>query len=193
MPNPKTELSKLAAYFLRDGLVNAETAEQISVAIQHQTISLTNYLVKSKILTSQTILEYCVKQFRLPVFDLKKYDITHLCDIKINPELIYRYRMLPLYRDEHTLYLGMSDPTDHKGMNVFCFQTGLSISPLLVDEEELDRLITTHCNPAILDSKLESSLLKLPEEHPLIESQQEEEEPIIQFVNWLLLLIFCKL
>src|SRR3990167_8434404 len=100
MPNPKTELSKLAAYFLRDGLVNAETAEQISVAIQHQTISLTNYLVKSKILTSQTILEYCVKQFRLPVFDLKKYDITHLCDIKINPELIYRYRMLPLYRDE---------------------------------------------------------------------------------------------
>src|SRR5438552_13447286 len=100
------KLHGLAMYLVRDRLLDAITAEQAAQAANQQGMSLTNYLVKSKILSSQTILDCCTKYFELPFFDLKNYDTSILNQPTINAELILRYRVIPIHRDENCLSLG---------------------------------------------------------------------------------------
>lgn len=183
------ELTGLAAYLVRDDLLDAATARAAIHAAAQQTTSLTSYLVKSAILSSQTILDYCVKHFGLPVFDLQNYDTTQLDNPAISPELIYRYRVLPLHRDQHCLHLGITDPTDHAMITALGFHSGLHIRPMLVAQAEVEKIINTHCRPHILESQLESALSKItPLDDPFSpqENPQQDDEPVIEFVDRLI-------
>lgn len=184
------ELAGLAAYLFRDGLLTMSTAKSVGEAAQQQEMSLTNYLVKSNILSSQSIFECCVRHFKLPIFDLKNYDVMLLREPIIKPELIWRYRIIPIRRDLNNLYLGVTDPTDHTTLAALSFHTGLHIHPLLVAEEELDKLINTHCRTHKLNAHLETALSKMqPLEEQMPQStgiNQKSDEPVIEFVNQLI-------
>ena len=123
------------------------------------------------------------------MFDLRDYDVTLFHDNAIKFEFIYRYRVLPLYRDQNNLHLGVSDPTDYKTFSTVSFHTGLRIRLMLVSENELDRVINTYCRPGVLDKKLQTALSRISpaeEPFPYLENNQPDEGPMIEFVNRLI-------
>jgi type IV pilus assembly protein PilB len=184
-----TECVGLGDYLLRDGLLDAATVELAIHAAEQQGISLSTYLVKSAILSSHVILNYCANLFGLPIFDLKNYDVTWLHESTIKLDIIYRYRVIPLHRDHHSLYLGITDPTDHAAITALSFHLGLRIRPMLVAIDELDKIIELYCRPHILHSQLESTLSKMsPLEEPAYtqEKLEKNDEPVIAFVDKLL-------
>lgn len=184
-----TELTGLINHLYRDDLIDIATAKKAMHSVQKQGTSLTQYLVKSQILSSEAILACCMKHFGLPVFDLKQYDVTWLQTSPIKIEFICHYRVLPLQKNQHGLRLGITDPSNHTVITAIRFHTGLSIEPVIVDEIELDRIITAHCHPVILTAQLETALSKItPNEEPihLQENIEDDEEPIIQIVDKLI-------
>lgn len=181
-------LTGLAYYLVRDGILDLTTAKTSIDEAQKNDISLIKYLINSHILPNEVLLEYCAKNFGLPIFDLKKYDMSWMHDLTLSPELILRYRVLPLNRDQHNLYLGITDPTNYEGINAVSFHSSLRIRPMLVSELELDRIITTFYRPHLFHSQLEATLAKIT---PLIESnipenEEENDEPVIEFVDQLI-------
>lgn len=185
-PTNSTEIVGLAAYLVRDGLLNSTLANTAIKTAQAQEISLTSYLVKCDILSSQTIFDYCAKKFGLPIFDLKTYDAALLCNPIIKPELIWRHRILPISRDINTLSIGITDPTDHAAITAVSFHTGLHIQPMLVAEQELDKLISTYCRTNNLYAHLETALSKMApvkEQPPQPENTKQDKEPVIEFAN----------
>ncbi len=182
------KLTGLAMYLVRDGLLNTNEATDAMHTAAQQGMSLTSYLFKHNILSSEAILTCCTKYFELPLYDLKKYDRTILKNPVIHADLIYRYRVIPLHRDEHSLSLGITDPTDHIAVNAISFHTGLRVRPLLVSEADLDNILSTHAQSTQLDSQLETTLAKIaPVEEPLLQEMSKEDDgPISAFVDKLI-------
>jgi len=185
----QVELTGLATYLVRDGLISKSVALDAKYAANQQGISLTSYLVKHNILSSEAILTCCTRYFELPLFDLKNYDPSLLKNPVIHSELIYRYRVIPLHRDEHSLSLGITDPTDHTSVNAISFHTGLRVRPLLVSEEALDTILRAYAQSNLLGSQLETTLSKMAtlEDPPVTKDITEEDDgPVSTFVEQLI-------
>lgn len=182
-------LTGLAGYLVRDGLLEAEAGKAALANAQQQACSLTSYLVKSQLLSSAALVDYCATQFGLPVFDLHHYDAASLRQPLIHPELICRYRVIPLKRDQDSLLLGITDPTDNATLTAVSFQAGVKVKPVLVAEADMDKIITLHYRPTLLGAQLESALSKItPAEEPEspAENTEQNDEPVIEFVDRLL-------
>ncbi len=184
-----TELNGLAMYLVRDGWLDANTAAHATQTAQQQGVSFTHYLVKTNTLSSQIILHCCEKYFELPFFDLKNYDMATLHESLIPSELIDRYHVIPIHKDEHCVALGMSDPTNHAAITAVSFHTGLRVRPMLVSESELDDIINLNTQVSSLGSQLEAALARIsPPEDPLPPSEltEQDEGPISEFVDHLI-------
>lgn len=181
-------LTGLIAYLVRDGLLDQITAEEAFNKARQQKTSITHYLVSTRILSSQIILECCAKNFSLPVFNLKNYNLNEFQSSIINAELISRYRVLPIQIHSDFLQLGVTDPTDDNVISAISFHTGLRIHPMLVAEDELNTIINKYFRTNIY-SQLETALSKITlieEQTPTYENQTQDDEPVIQFVDHLI-------
>ena len=190
--NQEIELVGLAEILHAEQLLEKNVIHNAYQQAKKQGIAFITYLVKSKLLSSETLLNCCVKHFNLPVFDLKNYDLLWLNHATVNAELVCRYHILPLKTDEHSMQLGVSDPSDNAGLSAIRFHTNLTIHPVLIAEIELEAFINTYYRPNILYDQLASTLTKLSSlEGPtlppiLFDSQKDEDEPVIKFVDQLL-------
>lgn len=175
--------SCLIKYLVEDGLLDPDLAQTTLKEIEERKIALTHYLSKNNILSSQTILQCCIKHFDLPVFDLKNYRLEWLQESLVKPDLMYKHRIIPLYRDENYLYLGMADPTDHPILAKICFQTGLQVHPMLISENELEEIIATYYFSYILSEEPQPYLIQ---EEQSIYQEKAAQEPVIKWVDCLI-------
>ncbi|MCW5582627.1 MAG: Flp pilus assembly complex ATPase component TadA, partial [Gammaproteobacteria bacterium] len=182
-------LTGLAACIVRDSLLDIQTAQtSINIAAQ-QGIPLACYLVRSNTLSSQQLLTCCAKHFDLPIFDLKNYDLTWLNESPINDELIHRHRIIPLNKNQYALYVGLSDPTDHTAISAISFHTGLHVQPMLVDEAELDKILSIYSLSTRLGPQLESTLAKITpieEKSSPYEMTEQDDGPVSEFIDKLI-------
>ncbi len=174
--------SGIANYLIQDGLLKREALPALLQAANQRNIPLITHLVRTQTLTSQIILNCCKKNFTLTHHDLTHYQLQE--DL-LPPEFILRYRTLPISRDENCMQIGMADPTDYAALSALRFHTGLTITPMLVCEKQLDRILATIIHPKRLDAQLETALTKVtaPE---IIQDEKNDDEPVSEFLTRLL-------
>ncbi|VVC75341.1 putative type II secretion system protein HxcR [Aquicella siphonis] len=187
----EASLIGLIAYFVRDGLLDVSAASSALEEAARQNIPLITYLVRSGRISSEAILASCAKHFTWPVYDLTDYDSVLLDNSRLNAEVIHRYRVLPLRQDEHSLDLGLTDPTRHAVISMLGFHTGLRIYPMLVSEALLDKILKAHARAPRFRTQLESALAKIPpvEEQSgayEIHEQDADDGPVSEFVTSLI-------
>jgi type IV pilus assembly protein PilB len=132
-------LASLANHLIQEGLLQPMLAKQANDEANQTGCSFLNYLVSNNIVNSDEVLKMCIKRFGLPTFDLNHYNHHWLTSIDM--KLIFRYRIVPLYKNNNVLYIGISDPTEQHALNIIMFNTGLRTFPVLVSEDQLDQLI----------------------------------------------------
>ena len=182
------QASGLAILLQQDNLLDHESLLNATLAAKQKGMTLVNYLVTTGKLSSHVILNCCIKYFGLPVLSMENFNPEWMTQALIKTELILRYHIIPLNRDDTALYIGVSDPTDHAAFSAISFHTGLMIRLMLMDEMMLDHLIQLHCQPNILYSQVETALAKV---HPVTEQtalqeQEENDEPIAELANQIL-------
>lgn len=187
MTEIQRDLFGLASHLVHDGLLEYQLAIKAQDEAKNFNIPFISYLVKNNILNSQAILQSCAKTFGLPIFDLNDYENEWLNHVNLNADLIRRYHLIPLKKQNNVLQIGISDPTDRQGLDTVTFYTGLNVSPVLIAEEQLENFINTHFENFFGNQNLELSLLKelLQEDnhHVIKEHVVIYDEPLIRFVD----------
>ncbi len=177
----------LASHLIHDGLLEPMLAKKVLREAKQHNLSLVTYLVKNNILRSEEIMATCIKNVGLQTFDLTHYNLSWLNDSVLTPEIIRRYRAIPLPKQNDTLQIGISDPTDQHIINSIMFYTGLRILPVIVDEDKLNQLIE---NEITTERNLELELLEKisidENSHVLQEKIIHYDEPLIKFVDSLI-------
>ena len=193
-PNPTLRLSGLARRLVEDNLISAESASEAMENIAETKQPLVSYLVANDLVGATDIAKAASEEYGVPLFDLDVIDPDVLPTSLVEEKLIRTHHALPLYRRGKRLFLAVSDPTNHQGLDEIKFHTGLTTDAVLVEEDKLQRIIDTalEANDAamtdMLDEDLENLDIDVADEGAQDSDNVEgvDEAPIVRYVNKIL-------
>lgn len=187
-------LPGIANHLISEGLLSADSAINVTKLAEEEGIHFLTYLVKKNLVSPKKILESCANTFNLPIFDFSNFDFENTK--LLNTELIKRYQIIPLKKIDQTIYVGISDPTNRLALDTISFATGLSVSPYLIAEDQLQQIIESILMQGTKQDYLEISLLNhlaLEEKNNVVQEKVVEyDEPLIRFVNHIIQTGFDK-
>jgi type IV pilus assembly protein PilB len=187
-------LTGLARNLVRDKHLDQAKAIEAVENANKESISLTSYLVKNKILGAGVIATVLSKEFGLPVFDLSVMDIEFAAMGLVDEKLIVKLDALPLFKRGKRLFVAISSPTNTQALDEFKFNTGLSTEGILVQEDQLRAFIEQalsamddEMDEMMLDDDLENLEISDGEEEAASASKEEANDaPVVKYVNKIL-------
>ncbi len=193
--NPKSNLGGLARCLIQRGVLAEEAARQHFDTALRNRVPFVSYLVRERILGPREVAEIASQDFGIPLFDLEVMDPELIPRNLVDEKLIRNHQALPLYRRGNRLFLAMSDPTNHQGLDEIKFHSGLTTNAVVVEDDKLSRFIEKALDAQneafakLLDTDLEKLDVEAGEDSfagP--ESNLDvDEAPVVRFVHKVLL------
>ena len=193
--SPITRLGGLARRLVQDGLLTEEQAGAATETASSASLPLVSVLVRDGLVTSRDVALAASLEYGVPLFDLDAIDPSAMPTNLVEEKLIRKHHALPLIKRGNRLFLGVSDPTNHHGLDEIKFHTGLATDAVLVEEDKLasaiDRSLDAQ-NTAIseaLDEDLENLDISAGDE----DSDENDsnldidDAPVVRYVNKILL------
>lgn len=197
------EFLNLGDLLLKEGLITKEQLAQ-AVKIQKQkdeSVPLGGILVKMGVLTEQDLTMALAKQWNIPYAQreagvLKPTINQNLTDL-VPEEFARKHRILPLSRNENSLTVALSDPTDIVALDNLKKITGCQIHRMIATAADIDAAIGEfYGEGGMLKSAIEASY-ETPVAMELTETQEEllsldkivasaENTPIIKLTDLLI-------
>ncbi|MEW8551912.1 MAG: type IV-A pilus assembly ATPase PilB [Candidatus Thiodiazotropha endolucinida] len=188
-------LSGLARCLIQDGLITTEKAESTFEESLKTKVPYVTYLVDNEIINSIDIAVSASRGFGVPIFDLEVLDTSVIPTDIVAEKLIRSHHALPIFRRGNRLFLAVSDPTNHQGLDEIRFNTGLASEAILVEEDKLKRTIdkAMEAQETSMDDLLDADLDNLDISGGEDEAETDEskldvdEAPVVRYINKLLL------
>ncbi len=114
--NDTIQLSGLARQLVLHELLDEKAAQQAQSQAQRNKLSLVTYLVQSKLVKGQALIELAADQFGIAYCDLNSLERDSLPKDLISEKLVRQHRVVPLWRRGNKLFVGISDPANHQAI-----------------------------------------------------------------------------
>ena len=134
-------LTGLARTLVAQGLLSEPDAESIWSKASSSGESFVTELLKGRRFRAIQIAEFAASAFGYPLFDLNAVDPESLPQGVVDAKLAQKRRMVALYKRGNKLFVGTSDPTNLLALDEIKFQTGLTVEPVVVEDDKLGRLV----------------------------------------------------
>lgn len=188
------KFSGLAHRLISDNLLTPEVAERAySQAITQHALFVT-YLVEHNILESRQIAYAASQEFGVPLLDIDVLDLEQAPITLVAEKLIRTHHAIPLFRRGNRLFLGVSDPTNIRGLDEIKFHTGLTTEAIVVEEDKLTRFIETALDAQetsmedLMDADLDNLDIAALDDEQVAEGDLDiDDAPVVRFVNKILL------
>lgn len=197
MATPTTEFhfSGIAKCLIQNGFISESEARAHLQDAEKKNVSLVSYLVANKMISARTIASVASTEFGVPFFELDAIDLKTLPTKLINEKLIRKHQVLPLFVRGKTIFIAVSDPTNHQPLDEIKFQTRLHPECIVVEEDKLSKAIEIALEApdtsmaALLDEDLDNlAVSSIEEEAAKNEASSDiDDAPIVRFVNKILL------
>ncbi|MCU7829058.1 MAG: type IV-A pilus assembly ATPase PilB [Candidatus Thiodiazotropha sp. (ex Myrtea sp. 'scaly one' KF741663)] len=192
---PQINLSGLARCLIQDNLIPEDQAERAFEESLKKKIPFVTHLVEKNILNSLDIAISASRGFGVPIFDLDVIDLDVVPRELVAEKLVRTHHTLPLFKRGNRLFLAVSDPTNHQGLDEIRFSTGLASEAILVEEEKLTKIIdkVLEDQESSMDELLDADLDNLDistgdEDKPGDDSNLDvDEAPVVRYINKILL------
>jgi type IV pilus assembly protein PilB len=188
-------LSGLGRCLIQDGLISDEKAEAAFEEALKKKVPYVTYLVENKILNSIDIAVSASRGFGVPIFDLNVLDPAVFPTDAVAEKLVRNHHALPIFRRGNRLFLAVSDPTNHQGLDEIRFNNGLASEAIHVEEEKLKKALEKAMEDQetgmdeLLDADLDNLDINIGDD----EAENEEskldvdEAPVVRYINKILL------
>ncbi len=188
-------LSGLANRLIRDQLLSEHDAEQAFQQALKTRVPFVQYMVANNVLDSRRIALAAAREFGVPLLDMEAIDPTELPSSLVQEKLIRKHHAIPLFKRGNRLFLAVSDPTNHQGLDEIRFNTGLATEAVLVEEDKLASAIEHMQDSSDAASTLEDITdtdldnLDIADEDDANRDDSDlnvDEAPIVRYVNKIL-------
>ena len=136
-----TSLSPLSRALVQQGRLVQSDANAIQVEATKAGVSFIEQLAVSKKISTKEVALFAAQTFGVPLLDLSAVDPDLLPITLVDSKLVGSKRVIPLQKRGNRLFLGMSDPTNEQLLSELKFATGLTVEPVVVEEDRLATLI----------------------------------------------------
>src|SRR5690606_10519682 len=135
------KLGGLARMLVQEKLLSDEEANAIQASANAQQIPFVKQLISSKKLSALRVAETAANAFGFPMLDLDALNADYLPPKGIDPKLMQSSRVMALQGRGNTLFVALSDPTNLHVLDDVKFQTGMTLSPVVVEDDKLSKWI----------------------------------------------------
>ena len=190
---------RLGDLLVADGLI---TADALTKALETQRTTgekLGSILVRLGALHEDTLIAFLSRQYGVPSVTLSQLDLDSDVLRLIPVAVARKYDVLPIRRQNATLTLAMTDPTDLAAIDEIAFISNLEIAPVVTSESAIrgaiDRMYAEHASD--IDALLakiaaDTSALEIVDDDDrgtALATELEEsahQPPVVRFVNMVL-------
>lgn len=189
-------LTGLARKLVLDNHLDEAAAIEAVQNANKESVPLTSFLVKNKIVPSAIIATISSKEFGLPVFDLSAMDPEFAALTLVDEKLITKLDAVPLFKRGNRLFVAIANPTNTQALDEFKFNTGLTTEAILVQEDQLRAFIEKAVAAMddvggmdeMLDDDLENLDISSEEDVAAAATRAEADDaPVVKYVNKILL------
>jgi len=169
-----------------DALAIQEKANQANT-------SFISELIASQKLSAKVIAEASASAFGFPYLDIDAFDTEYLPTQQIDPELILNHHLMVLKVRSNIFFVAISDPTNLHTLDTIQFQMGMTLMPIVVEDDKLIKLIkkvTESVEDQISANLTEQDFDIAPaeiDEEADIAKAEVDDAPIVKFINKMLL------
>ncbi|MBL8406485.1 MAG: type IV-A pilus assembly ATPase PilB [Candidatus Accumulibacter sp.] len=193
--NPQqSPLSGLARALVQAGRIKEAEAESLLAQATAKKTSLIEQLVGAKKATFLELARFASDKFGFPLLDLAAFDDANIQKNAIDRKLIATHQVVPLHKRGNRLAVAIADPTNLRALDEIRFQTGLTVDPVIVEENKLIPLVTKiaeTADEALKGLSNEDINLEFTDE----QSQEKEEvanlevddAPVVRFIQKMML------
>ncbi|MBE2168311.1 MULTISPECIES: type IV-A pilus assembly ATPase PilB [unclassified Cobetia] len=199
MPQSEHTLKGFAARLVDSGLLEPQAAQLAEQEANEAGESLLLHIIAHGLVPARDATLAAAWEYGLPYVDLDAIRIDSLPSIDELPEKVLRkLGVLPLYRREHRLTVGVPSPSTLTNLDELQFATGLSIESVLVAADQLTPALEQY-----LEAGEESAMDMLSEDGEALDGLDFEGEednnndlaitassddaPVVRFVHKVLL------
>ncbi len=191
----QTQLSGLANRLIRDQLLSEHDAENAYQQALKARVPFVQYMVANNVLDSRRIALAAAREFGVPLLNMDAMDLADIPSSIVEEKLVRKHHALPLFKRGNRLFLAVSDPTNHQGLDEIRFNTGLATEAVLVEENKLATAIehlqdsqdTAGSLEDISDTDLDNLDIADDDESSRDDSDLNvDEAPIVRYVNKIL-------
>ncbi len=183
MATPATQRPVLARHLIEQGALDHERIDQASHDAREQGLPLVRYLLDEKLVAPALIAQSAAKAFGLPWVDIRSVALEPDLIDQIDAKLIRRHRALPLHTQDGVLTIAIADPANVAAIDEIRFHTGLSVEPVLANDDALSERIETAIGAVSHDLETPSDAVEVRDSAA---NEPDDDTPVVRFVNRLL-------
>ncbi len=136
-----TKLSGIARMLVQEGLLSEEDANALQSQANAVHVPFISQAIGSKKITAEKIADTASKAFGFPYFSLDSLNPDYLPAKSIDVKLMQTHRVMAMQSRNNVLFVAISDPTNLHALDSVQFQMGMTLSPVIVEDDKLGRLI----------------------------------------------------
>lgn len=141
MAAASAHFSPLCRALVQQGKLVQADANLIQAEAAKAGVSFIEQLMASKKLSAKEVSLFAAHTFGLPLLDLSSVDVDQIPINLIDQKVIASRRVVPLQKRGNRLFVAMSDPTNEQILQEIKFATGMSMDPVVVEDDKLSNLV----------------------------------------------------
>ena len=189
-------LTGIAARLVVNQFVDESALRSAQAQADQDNKPLSYQLIEQNLISYAQLALTTAEEFGLPVLDLNAFDPDNVPKELLNEKLVRKHKVIPLLKRGTRLFVAVTNPADHQGLDEIRFSTGLLAEPVVVEENKLEPFIERvfdgdHAMDDFDDDEFENledvdvGPSDLPSETE--GGSGEEDAPVVKFVNKMLL------
>ena len=133
----------IARRLAAEGVVPEDIARKAVEESSKQKIPLVSFFVQNGIAPAAAVANAASIEFGIPVVDVRSIDPRAMPLKLVDEKLVQQHKALPLWKRGSRLFVGIADPTNLTALDAIKFAANLPVEPILVAEDQLERMIDT--------------------------------------------------
>ena len=186
--------SALGRALVQQGRLAQADANAIQVEAAREGLSFVQQLVKSRKLSAQEVSLFAAHTFGYPLLDLAAVDLDYLPLNLIDTKIVQNHRVVALGKRGNRVFVAMSDPSNEQVLQEVKFATGLSMEPVVVEDDKLSIVVKklTDSSGKAIDIATEDvdlSGIEVAEaiSQPDVATEDVDDAPVVKYVTKILL------
>ena len=187
------KLSGLARILVQENLLSEAEATAIQTQANMVKAPFITQVIASKKVSAEKIAETTSRSFGFPYFNLDVFNADYLPAKSIDIKLMQANRVIGLQNHNNILFVAISDPTNLHALDSVQFQMGMTLSPVVVEDDKLGRWIDkiaeskdTSMSSMDMDGDFDLDIGGEVEAEA-DNTQEVDDAPVVKFLNKMLL------
>ena len=188
------KLSGLARLLVQESMLSEADANNIQSQANIAKTPFISNVIASRKVSAEKIAEMTSKSFGFPYFNLDAFNPDYLPAKTIDLKLMQSNRVIGLKSQNNVLFVAISDPTNLHALDSVQFQMGMTLSPVVVEDDKLgkwiDRIVEskdTSMTSLDVDGDFDLDMGGGDEEAVVADTQEVDDAPVVKFLNKMLL------